>query len=276
VKKICTGEALCSITLVSTAPAGSIVSYAATAEDSQGNKTRKGDYIYGVGNAFPPWVPARLTERPHTQAIDLCFVMDTDYQGDFALFQSDAYDKIHNRLFETAGVKDNTEKYNFYLTRTPVNAGDCGVIPEFMELIGSQCDAFAVLHQSKFRDCTSGDNFSAEGLETKSFVREAGHAIYGLSDEYEGDTSYFMAPNFPNIFGNFISGSNAGQLTCQAQVASLNGNPGECNEFCDDPADCGAGWWRHTTDTTVMTQGFFDDRWGIPARARVDCLHGWY
>lgn len=277
VAKTCaTGETLCAVTLVSTAPNGSIVSYAADATDGQGNKTRVGDYFYGVGDLHPIWAPARLTERPHTEAIDLCFVMDADYDGDFTLFQSDAYDKIHNRLFETDGVKTNTDKYNFYISRTEVNAGKCGVIPDFMEIVGSQCDAFAVLHRQKFRDCTSGDNFSAEGFETKSFVHEAGHAIYGLADEYEGDTSYHMPPTYPNIFGDFVSGSNLGQTACQAQVSSLNGDPTQCNEFCDDPADCGAGWWRHTTSTTIMTRGFSSDPWGIPARARVDWFHSWY
>ncbi|MGH0034159.1 MAG: hypothetical protein ACQGVK_03940 [Myxococcota bacterium] len=276
VVKTCANATSCSETLVSNAPDGSIVSYAAQADDKQDNTAVKGTYFYGVGAAHPIWVPARLTIKPHTHAIDVCFAMDTDYGGNLALFQMDVFDKIHNRLFETDVVESNTEKYNFYLSRAAVSAGKCGVIPAFMEGAGSQCDAFVVLHNDTFRDCTLGDNFSAEGSETKSFIHEAGHALYGLADEYEGDTSYFQPNVFPNIFGNFIQSSNVGEIICQDQVSALGGDPTECTEFCDDPNDCGAGWWRHTTDTVVMNRGFFSDKWGAPARARVDWFHDFY
>jgi hypothetical protein len=259
------------------------VSYTARAVDNDGEDGRDGSYSFAVG--FPwnglPLVPARVVNgRTTSQTMDLCFAMDPDYGGDVARYLDDVEDKIFDRFIANEKLGAHRKDVNFYFTTTQVDASNsCAAIPWSLRITGAFCDAWAVLHTTNFGDCTIGNHFSAEGHNTKAFVHETGHGLYGLADEYEGDTSYFMPSPNPNIWQHppmpFV-GYPGGEGMCRLQVNSWGGDPDLCDQFCTNPGFCGSGWWRHTTDSTVMVRGMWDQDWGIPAERRIDWIHHRY
>jgi len=259
-----------------------IVTYRATAEDTKGYLKQVGPYRFAVGRPWnnQTWVPIRTSQLAAGDAIDVCFGFDPNsgYNGNLHAFLADVEDKIFDRYLQTDLISQSESKYKFYYTATPMSATNCGAnLTNALTLAaGGHCDAFAVLHNDKRRDCTSGSVFTAEGYTTQAFVHESGHAIFGLADEYEGDTSYFLPSPHANIWPNVGPGTSTGQMWCQSDIASLGGDTSLCNNFCNDPNDCGFGWWRYTTNTTMMTRGLHTDKWGLPAVAQVNSVHDAY
>ncbi len=259
-----------------------LVTYRATAKDTKGYVKQVGPYQFAVGRPWnnQTWVPVRTSSLSSSQAIDVCFGFEpgSGYNNNLHTFLADVEDKIFDRYMQTNGIKGNERKYKFYYTATPMDASNCGAnltnIPTF--LAGSHCNAFAVLHNDNMRDCSIGNVFTAEGYTTQAFIHESGHAIFGLSDEYEGDTSYHLASPFPNIWPDLLPSPSTGKLSCETDVASYGGDVTQCNEFCNDPSDCGFGWWRYSTDTVVMKRGFHTDKWGLPASKQVSWIHAQY
>jgi len=254
------------------------VTYSARAKDTQGNQRTIGSYHFAIGRPWndQAWIPVRLTDRAPSDAIDVCFAGDFDYDAEVEDLQTDINTKIFDRYFQNNPIQGHRDKYNFYYTTLPVDAANCGQgVTMLNALAGTFCDAFAVLHVANFRDCTVGLRFSAEGGETKAFIHESGHALYGLADEYEGDTSYSYSGPFHNIWPD-VTASAPGEQWCQADVSSYGGDASKCQEFCDNSNLCGFGWWRYGTATTVMTNGIFTDPWGLPALKRLEHVHGQY
>lgn len=209
-----------------------------------------------------------MTTRGQADAIDVCFVPDVDYGGDMNRFRGDVWDKIYNRMFDNAAIEPHRHKYNFYIATMPGTTTDCATIPLAVRRAGTFYDAFALLHTTDLTDCSDSGGFGAEGDNTKTFMHEAGHGIYGLADEYEGPTAYHQPNPYPNIWST--------EAQCRADAPTFGGNPDECNQFCDDSADCGSGWWRYGTTTTIMVWGWWNQPWGQPAQRRLNWLHSSY
>jgi hypothetical protein len=257
-----------------------LVVYEAEAKDTKGKWGSIGPYNFAVGRPWQnqTWIPVRGSTLSADDAIDVCFGGAADYLGNIDLLLTHVADKIYNRYLQNTQISLNEHKYRFFYTASSMSGANCGSTLSNAQIAGQgpQCNAVAILHQVNTRDCTVWPFFTAEGTETQAFVHESGHAIFGLADEYEGNTSYFMPSPYANIWLDIGPGSNTGQQWCQADVAAYGGDPSQCNEFCNDPVDCNFGWWRYTTNTTMMTQGFFSDPWGLPALRRVVWLHAKY
>lgn len=281
--KTCNGNTSCSYT-GGPYPAQDqgFVSYRVVAKDTKGFVKEVGPYTFAVGRPWnnQTWVPIRTSSLSSQDSINVCFGFDPNsgYNNNLHTFLSDVEDKIFDRYLQTDQIKENESKYKFYYTATPLDASNCGATigNAVVFAAGTHCNAFVVLHNDSRRDCTSGSVFTAEGYTTKAFVHESGHALFGLADEYEGDTSYHLASPHPNIWPDLSSGGSQGKQWCEADITAYGGDTTKCNEFCNDPSDCGFGWWRYTTATTMMVRGLHTDNWGLPALKQVQSVHAQY
>ena len=159
-------------------------------------------------------------------------------------------------------IKDwnQMDKFNFYVYSKTGTSGGCGTVNASTAVDIPWRNVDAVLHAANFQDCTSGSHFSAEGSNTKAFLHESGHAVWGLADEYDGCyTSYFEPPAEPNIFDT--------ETACRAEQTAKNRDPNACWQF----TSCQGGWWGiHALDgKTVMQTGMVGDLWGVEGRERV-------
>lgn len=114
----------------------------------------------------------------------------------------------------------------------------------------------------------SPPHFTAEGSNTKAFLHESGHGIFGLADEYDAGSScytyYFQPATEPNIWSS--------QADCRAEQTAKGRNPDTCWKF----TACQGGWWgiQALNDGTVMQIGLVNDPWGTESREHVNWWFG--
>lgn len=167
--------------------------------------------------------------------IDIVFVPDVDYGGDYARFRQDALDLINNGYFGTTDFAANDCKFNFWFYPQdgdyrgtcqawdlPANyAADCGF-----------ADTTGIVFTGGDRACATGNVFSTPPGGSTA-VHETGHSIFELADEYCCDGGYFQPAS-----GQF----NIYQT--QAECAADSNIPGSCLNFCPETrswpsnADC--------------------------------------
>lgn len=221
------------------------------------------DYEYGAAPGVPsssrPMIPALLQGRTQ-DAIDVLFHQASDYGASelASAFLGDVEDKIYDVYLEKELIEENFEAMNFYVYRKIAEADDCGVPDADVATDVTFRDVDAVLHVASLTDCAVGSRFSAEGGPTKAFLHESGHAVFGLADEYDGDTSYFEPATEPNIW--------ADEADCRAEQTAQGRAPSACTEFTSRSD----GWWRSHTGQTVMRMGFMSDPWGAEGEERVE------
>jgi len=192
---------------------------------------------------------------------DLVFHMAPDYDEDLEALIEDATDKVNDVLGAQALIENNLDKFNFWIYKKEAEAATgCGTVHDDAASDMPWRDVDAVLHIANFGDCTNAGltHFSAEGSNTKAFLHEAGHAVFGLGDEYDGNTNYSIVQSpEPNIFST--------EAECQAEQTSKSRDPSECYEFTSRMG----GWWSIHSGTTVMTTGNVGDDWDTEAEERV-------
>jgi len=249
---------------------GTTVSFLATATDSDGDSDTRGYYYFGITDASYNWgtlpyAPARV--KSFSSSYDhVFFHMASDYASRGA-FVDDVEDKINDVLAEQAivGTPYNMDKLNFWIYRkTAASASGCGQPNTDASTDIPWGNVHAVLHVANFGDCCnlSGRRYSAEGGNTKAFLHESGHGVFGLADEYCGNTSYFQPANEPNIFDT--------QAACQSEQTAKGRDPADCYRFCANQG----GWWGiHDSDGSaphnVMVRGMVNDLWGTESEERV-------
>lgn len=247
---------------------GTTVSYAANATTVVNNTpytTTSGYYYFAVTDNNYNWslpaIPARSTGTS-TQKIDFIFHRAGDYTS-LDTFIDDVEYKIMNVYQKQELVKDlvHMDMFNFYVYTKPGQSNSCGTVHKDTATDIPWRNVDAVLHVADFQDCTSGSHFSAEGpTNTKAFLHESGHAVWGLADEYDGCyTYYFEPPVEPNIFHD--------ESTCRSEQTAKNRDPYVCWKF----TSCQGGWWGiHQLDgKTVMQTGMVGDLWGVEGAERV-------
>jgi hypothetical protein len=244
---------------------GTTVSYLARATDTQGNQITRGYYYFAVTKSDYSWslpgIPARYVGA-HSSQIDLVFHPADDYTA-IADFIDDVESKLmlvyhgQDRIME----RGNFDLFNFYVYTKPATAAGCGTVNSSANQDLTWRNVDAVLHTSELGDCTNNAHFSAEGYNTKAFLHESGHGVFGLADEYDGCyTYYFEAADEPNIFSS--------QNLCQSEQTAKGRDPNACQQF----TNCQGGWWgiHGANDNTVMQWGMVRDPWGVEAGERVD------
>jgi len=205
----------------------------------------------GQGDACQTCIPLSF-KGPSSGKIDLLFIPDADYGGDFGRFQNDIADLVVNAMWATPPINQTSEhqKFNIYITRLKGDAyidanGDSQL--DIPIQVTSDCpfiDVRAVIHltQPPFRDWRSGTDFCAVYSSTSgpviyfNFMHEFGHAVFNLADEYCCDTHYFLPIPHPNIWQL--------ESNCEEHRAYY-GFSSACEYFCHfEQGNCGAGWWR--------------------------------
>ncbi len=221
------------------------------------------DYLYGTTASFPqlsrPVIPALLQAQTF-DAIDVVFHQASDYDPDemIAAFLGDVEDKIYDIYLEKELIAENFELMNFYVYTKVAEAGGCGTLDADIATDATYRDVDAVLHVADLRDCAVGSRFSAEGGPTKAFLHESGHAVFGMADEYDGDTSYWEPAVEPNIW--------AEESDCRAEQSAQGRAPSDCSEFTTRQG----GWWKSHSARTVMRWGALSDPWGAEGGERVE------
>ena len=191
-------------------PAASLIRVAVEAVSDAGEITREG-YDFAAGSY--PWpdepIPIRVTGAPEGR-LDLIFIPDTDIT--LASFRDQLDDVVRDRYFRYrayAGEPGTPSgaMYNFYYSRVHGDIyrdenDNCRFTnPTNMHLLG-RGDVIAFLHQTRMQDCRVGRRFGSEigAAGVKSLIHESGHALFNLSDEYSGDTTYPTQACVPNIY----------------------------------------------------------------------------
>jgi hypothetical protein len=271
-EEICDSQATCSVTVgpLSSTAAGSSttgrpVNYQAMvvpvdydsctlspcrAEDTNTFGVTGSNYTYNANSGN--YIPA-LDQAPSSDAVDIVFHMAGDYTNGTDLIQTfidDVEDKIYDVFGRQDVLEDRMEEFNFWVYTKKGDRTGCGKPASSVSSDMPFRDADAVLHVEDFRDCSVGSRFSAEGGRTKAFLHESGHAVFGMADEYDGDTSYWEPANEPNIFKT--------QSNCTSEQSSEGRSTSACFKFTSKQN----GWYKIHTSRTVMRWGATGDPWG--------------
>lgn len=249
---------------------GATVSYLARMTDSNGQTNTAGFYYFAITNNSYTWslnaMPARVSGTTQERE-DLVFHRATDYTS-FGTFIGAVEDKMYDVYAQQATINlpSNFDSFNFWVYSRAATTTSCGTVDALADTDIPWRDDDAVLHAADFQDCTNLglNHFTAEGHNTKAFLHESGHAVFGLADEYDGPTAYFEPAIEPNIWDT--------EAECRAEQTAKGRDPNACWRF----TTLSGGWWgihklaSSAVPSTVMQQGMVGDPWGIEAGERVD------
>lgn len=226
-----------------------------------------GYYFTGIADTNYDWNGSQFLYGRYKGATadheDLVFHMADDYATNglaFSDFVKDAGNKVRDVYGGQEVLDRNLDKFNFWVYKKTAQAGGCGTVNADAAADVPHADDDAVLHAANFQDCTNAglSHFSAEGSNTKAFLHESGHAVFGLGDEYDGPTNYSVVQSpEPNIFHS--------DADCRAEQTTKSRDPDACYRFTTRDG----GWWGIHQGTTVMTRGNVGDPWYTEAIERV-------
>ncbi len=168
-----------------------------------------------------PWTNDKIllystTRQPMNATINLCFFPDIDFKKDWNKFLIETEKLIYDGYHENNMISNHKDLWNFYYTRQEadgyemlINPGNENAYPTFMkDNMISGIDAFGMLHQDEYPDRTyfrTSFNFLASNVFTTEVynygtaVHETAHAIFRLSDEYDG-CACFQTDAGSNVF----------------------------------------------------------------------------
>ncbi len=205
----------CTFTRVAP-PAGSSITY-------------KADVVDGSTVVSTGWRRVQVGQPPEGRAVPVLFTGPRSSRVDIALVPAmGSYTSANTAAFRTDALNGvlafysrrwllkNQDKFNFWI------APDFGVANGFGN--GSPCvgepgnwgstyafiESGAVIHTNSLRDCArpSSRIYSAEPGDQNVMLHEAGHAAFGLADEYCCDSFYFQPDPLPNIYSSLAGCQN--------------------------------------------------------------------
>eukprot|EP00977_Amphora_coffeiformis_P028254 scaffold34917_cov166-Amphora_coffeaeformis.AAC.2 len=223
-------------------------------------------------DARPPCfpIPGYTYHTATEDHFDFVFVRDVNFTGTNEDFENSVKKMIDERFLAIDPVKGHDDIFNFYLSYLPADSVNgtnrkCGerTLPQDFRTLCPFADAVAVVHSETYQDCCSGSVFSTEGDIIQSFIHEAGHAVFGLSDEYDDAPECGTGRPWEstNIYVSLEDCEND---------ASAHGVPtSNCTKFttcqnykCDNfltnlfSSQCNNGYWKIDDGTdTVMDSG---------------------
>lgn len=186
---------------------------------------------------------AAIRWRSQDSAIDIVFVPDATY-GDLSVasnrqaFLNDVADEIDSGYWQNNGYANNLGLFNFWYMWTPgtISAPSSGICPviAWPSLTDAAFAEMAILlhRNTAIRDCGGGARASSLAGSGNEWiiVHEAGHAVFGLPDEYCCDGGYWSLS--PILYNS--------QASCTADP--LNAAWQNCQSFTGIG---GRGtWWR--------------------------------
>ncbi len=173
------------------------------------------------------------------QSINLCFFPDTDYHQNWSAFLSDTEALIFQGYHSNNKIKNHKKRWSFFytqqetdglaLSQDPFNEDR---YPAFMKdsmILG--IDAFGLLHREAYSDgayLNSNIQFLAQNVFTSesyhwgTAIHETAHAVFHLSDEYNGCVC-FASQESSNVFQQ--------QNACEIFNENLGHRKEECTEI---------------------------------------------
>ena len=154
-------------------------------------------------------IPIRATGAI-TARLNLVWIADVDVSGSLRSRLA-AVIQAH---FDRSTIKENRRLYNFYYSSfTGDYESGCNFTrPSNYTELSNVADAIVYLHAATERDCSSGLNTSCEITGGRTLLHEYGHTIFGLADEYSGDSMAKQRPCFTNVWDS--------KAKCQADPIS--------------------------------------------------------
>jgi hypothetical protein len=204
----------CSFRVTGGFPDASLIRFRATATPSSG-PAETDEYSFAAG-AFPlprrP-IPIRVTGAVGAR-LNLVLIADVDVSTPL---RSQLRIVLIGRHFHHSAIRDNRRLYNFYYSSFTGNyeSGCDFTRPANYTELANVADAIMYLHQAPERDCSSGLNTSAEisgDQHLRTLLHEYGHTIFGLADEYSGDSLAKQKLCFTNVWNS--------KAACQADPIS--------------------------------------------------------
>jgi hypothetical protein len=182
-------------------------------------------------------------------------------------------DDVEDKMYDVYGEQNiiryswNYDDLDFWVyAKEAAQASYCRIVHPDTEGDISWREFDAVLHTAELGDCTDivRHSFSAEGHNTKAFLHESGHAVFGLADEYDAVPNCYTNYKMPVVPEPNIWSTEA---ACRAEQTDKGRDPDACHMF----TTCQGGWWgiHQLADGTVMQIGMVGDPWGIEAAERV-------
>jgi len=191
-------------------PAATNVEYVFEIYSTDGKRTDK-LALFDAGDSLWPNDKIMLyaTSRHElNQSINLCFLPDTDYgtrtdPKKWSLFLGDVEDLIYSGYHRNNMIADQKESWAFFYTKEAVDGfqlaldyGNPARYPSFMKNnIIDGIDAFGLLHRNEYSDGAylygnlqflAHNLFTSESYNHGTAIHETAHAIFNLSDEYNG------------------------------------------------------------------------------------------
>jgi hypothetical protein len=187
------------------------------------------------------------------RAIDIVFVPDAGY-GDLSnttnrqTFLDDVANEIDEGYWQNNAYTSNLGKFNFWYmwTTGTISAPTTGICPTMTWpslTDASFAEMVILLHRNTaIRDCGGGARASslAGGGNEWIIVHEAGHAVFGLPDEYCCDGGYFSIS--PILYNS--------EEACANDAANADWR--DCQSFT---ANSGTVWWRSEGDINDLMVG---------------------
>ncbi|HHB78315.1 MAG TPA: hypothetical protein ENK85_03665 [Saprospiraceae bacterium] len=141
------------------------------------------------------------------QSINVAFIKDTDFGDDWKGFFTDVGHLVYKGYFGNNMIGSHKDKWAFYYTGEAVNGHAIAyetlrkeIFPKFLTDYKIEgIDAYGLLHKQPFKDGAylmghltflSTNLFTSESYNIGTAVHETAHAVFNLSDEYEGCVCY--------------------------------------------------------------------------------------
>ena len=194
--------------------------------------------------------------------IDVVFVAEDGYVGDTAQFRTDVTDLIlswyytlDTKLTRYTIPADYRDMFNFYIYTGGfgTDAGCSGTLPAGFWDDVPNCDTAGILRNtSGGGGCANTlgppSKFQAPGRHGGVVLHESGHAIFGLIDEYCGDTWYpDEVADLPVMTNVWMT-----EAACLAQEAAEGWATGVCREISGEGGICPDGVWHYDGDWCIM------------------------
>ena len=202
-------------------------------------------------------VPIRIKGKPDKGFIDVVFVPDLSYQGNINGFVNDAIEHIRNGYFKldqkcVDPIPNNyKDRFNFYYYTGGFgneSASCSGQLPNgfYNSNNADFADVAGILVSGYFTGCSNalgppshfdaGDNTILGA--TTVVIHESGHAIFGLVDEYCGNTYYEQNDPVPNVWSSLAN--------CINDANNEGWTSGNCRQI--KSGGCQKNFWRYDPD----------------------------
>lgn len=175
---------------------GRMIKFKATATSPLGKKVSE-TYQFATGEYPPPDKPIPIRVKGDVlKKFDIVLIRTDEFDLDF--FRNYLDNIIEESFFKYSAFREWRMFFNFYYSPHnqsyedscmfdgPDQAGIPASPDAVMGSLMADSDVIVYLHEDEMRDCRKKGRFSAEFWFDKSIIHEAGHALFGLRDEYYG------------------------------------------------------------------------------------------